>query len=262
MKIIKTMASADGAIKRIHQLNDGLLVESVVIPHKTKTNICISSQVGCKMKCTFCASGENFYRNLTAREIADQIDIPVDSVVFMGMGEPLDNPHLIDAIKILLFEKKIPPRKIVVSTSGLLDDIDKLIQMKINIAVSLNAATDEKRNKIMPINKKYDIQHLKNKLAEIKTKLPNRIRVLIEYVIIADFNDSVEDAMLLAKLIPAKSLINLIPVNSSKKEFKASSPSRMLAFKEEMRKHGFVCYIRESKGKDISAACGMLAGKS
>jgi 23S rRNA (adenine2503-C2)-methyltransferase len=261
MKIIKQVAALDGTTKRLHELSDGEVVESVLIPHKTKTNLCISTQAGCRMRCAFCASGRRFGRNLTASEILGQADVPVNSVVLMGMGEPLDNPNIFEAIELLKKEKCIPSRKIVVSTAGIYDRMALLLPTKVNIAVSLNATTQEQRQRIMPIARKYSLEELGKAMQEINEKLPSRRRLQVEYVMIKGFNDSISDAKRFAGLVPAKSLINLIPVNPNSAGFEPPEMETVIQFKEELRRQGYVCYVREARGKDVSAACGMLAGK-
>lgn len=261
MQVVQRYNSSDGAVKRLHKLDDGNYVESVILPHTTKVNLCISSQVGCKMKCAFCQSGKSYTRNLTADEIIGQIDEDVDSLVFMGMGEPLDNPNLLEAINRIIKEKNIPPRKIVVSTSGLLNKVDSIIPTKVNLAFSVHATTDEQRMKIMPINKLFPLEMLKKKMQEIDSQLPSKRRLQIQYTMIKGFNDSLQDAERLASFVPKKSLINLIPVHSATGEFIPPTREEMWAFKNELRKYGYICYVRESRGFDVNAACGMLAGK-
>jgi 23S rRNA (adenine2503-C2)-methyltransferase len=259
---IKEIISSDGSIKRAHKLNDGNIIESIIIPHKTKINICISSQVGCRMGCCFCATGKIFVRNLSVDEIVSQIDVPVDSVVFMGMGEPLDNPFLIEAIERIIKEKNIPSRKITVSTCGLIDKVDLLLATKVNLAFSLNATDEKTRSKLMPINKKFSLKSLSDKMFELEKKLPRSRRVEIEYVMIKGINDTLSDAMQFSELVPKNSLINLIPLNATNSDFTMSDNENIIAFKEELRRQGFICFIRESKGKDVNGACGMLSGKT
>ena len=260
METVQRMVSADGSVKRLHRLDDGEVVESVVIPHTTKTNMCISTQAGCRMRCTFCATGKRFARHLTADEIVGQVDEPVDSLVFMGMGEPLDNPNLIEAIERIKKEKGIASRKIVVSTVGLCDQVEKLLPTKVNIAFSVHATTDEQRSKIMPINRKFPIAVLKNTMRELDVKLPSSRRLQIQYIMIKGFNDTPDDAKRLAELVPKNSLINLIPYNDTGAGFEPSAQEAIEIFKSEMRKHGFICYVREPRGRDVAGACGMLAG--
>jgi 23S rRNA (adenine2503-C2)-methyltransferase len=262
MQVVEKYVSADGAVKRLHKLDDGNFVESVILPHTTKVNLCLSTQVGCKMRCSFCQSGKSFTRNLTVDEILGQIDEPVDSLVFMGMGEPLDNPNLLEAINRIIKEKNIAPSKITVSTSGILDKIDAIIPTRVNLAFSVHATTDEQRMKIMPINRKYPLEMLKTKMNEIDAKLPSKRRLQIQYTMIKGFNDSPEDITRLASFVPKKSLINLIPVHSATGEFTPPTRAEMWEFKNELRKHGYIVYVRESRGFDVNAACGMLAGKA
>jgi 23S rRNA (adenine2503-C2)-methyltransferase len=260
MQTIKKYVSQDNTIKRLHRLDDGNIVESVIIPHKTKSNMCISTQVGCRMGCRFCKSGKRFVRNLSAEEILGQIDEPVGSVVLMGMGEPLDNPNTLKAVELIIKEKKIPSRCITVSTCGICDRMEALLPTKVNIAVSLNATTDDQRNVIMPINKQYPLTLLKETMDRINKLIPSKRRLEIEYVMIKGFNDTLQDARRLAELVPKKSLINLIPVNSDGPDFQPSDEGIIEEFKAAMRKQGFICLIRASRGKDVRAACGMLAG--
>jgi 23S rRNA (adenine2503-C2)-methyltransferase len=266
MQVINQLKSSDGSIKRVHELDDGNFVESVIIPHKTKTNICVSTQVGCRMGCVFCATGKRFVRNLTNDEILTQIDVPVDSVVFMGTGEPLDNPDIVEAIERVKKEKNIPSRKIVVSTCGLCDRLDILLPTKVNIAISLNATDDNTRSRLMPINNKFNIELLRQKMFEIDGKLPSSRRLEIEYVVIKGVNDDLISAERFSQLVPKKSLINLIPFNATSRDrtghvFQAPGKPAVDAFKQSLRKQGFVCYMREPRGKDVKAACGMLGGK-
>ncbi len=262
MQIINQLTSSDGAVKRVHELSDGNIVESVVIPHKTKTNICVSSQVGCRMGCVFCATGKRFIRNLTPDEIIGQIDVPVDSVVFMGMGEPLDNPNIIEAVERVKKEKGIPSRKIAVSTCGLIDKIDSLLPTKVNISISLNATDDNTRSRLMPINHKFNLAALKEKMFELDAKIPGRRRLLIEYVLIKGVNDTLADAERFSELVPKGSLINLIPLNSINDEYCAPDKPAVDAFKAELMCQGFACFVREPRGKDVRAACGNLCPQS
>jgi 23S rRNA (adenine2503-C2)-methyltransferase len=209
------------------------------------------------MKCSFCASGKKFVRDLTPEEIVGQIDVPVDSVVFMGMGEPLDNPRIVEAIELIKKEKNIASRKITVSTCGIIDKIETLLSTKVNFAFSLNATTEEQRSKVMPINKKYSLKELSSAMNALAKKLPLSRRIEIEYVLIDGFNDSIEDARRLGSLIPKNSLINLIPINEVD-GFTAPGKKKIADFKSELRRQGFICFVRESKGKDVKAACGML----
>ena len=259
--IVNELKSSDGSIKRVHRLCDGELVESVILTHKSKKNVCVSSQAGCRMGCRFCASGKRFGRNLTAGEMLEQAEDNIGSVVFMGMGEPLDNPDLPEAIELLKKEKGIPSRKIVVSTVGLVDRMDLLLPTKVNIAISLHATTQEQREKIIPIARKYTLGMLKEKMRELDEKLPRSRKLQIEYALIKGFNDSPDDARRLGGLVPKRSLINVIPVNDIGAGFESPSHDEAWAFKELVRKEGFICYVREPKGRDIAAACGMLAGK-
>ncbi|MBU4484921.1 23S rRNA (adenine(2503)-C(2))-methyltransferase RlmN [bacterium] len=276
LKISKVQESTDGTKKYLFELNDGNKIESVMIPSEERTTLCISSQVGCKMGCDFCRTAEmGFVRNLTQAEILGQVfgaqednpDIKITNIVFMGMGEPLDNyENVLNAVRVLNDQKCLDFswRRITISTSGLIPQIEKLSKedLFIKLAVSLNATTDEQRNKIMPINKKYPFREV----IEVCKKFPKkqRIRVTFEYVMIKDLNDSVDDAKRLIKLmdgVPAK--INLIPYNSfDESGWQAPDPARVEEFFRYIADRHIQVNIRQSRGQDILAACGQLASTS
>ncbi|MBE9505112.1 MAG: 23S rRNA (adenine(2503)-C(2))-methyltransferase RlmN [Proteobacteria bacterium] len=271
----KVETSRDGTKKFLFTLDDGEAVESVLIPDEKRMTLCISSQVGCPLDCGFCLTGTGGYeRNLTTAEIINQItavktslqpEEKITNIVFMGMGEPLLNlENVVRAIDIMIGEKGmlLPKRKVTLSTAGLVPQIEELgSRCTVNLAVSLNATTNDIRSRIMPINEKYPIEVLLDACKNYP--LPNRGRITFEYVMIKGLNDSLEDARRLISLlrgIPSK--VNLIPFN----EFEGSTfqkPDRcdVDAFHKYLHDNHLVAITRSSKGDDISAACGQLRGK-
>jgi len=286
-KIVSKQVSKDGSIKYLFQLHDNHTVEAVLllmkdrqynedgsIKHLEKYTVCVSSQVGCKVGCAFCLTAKGgFIRDLSAGEIVEQIlqiykDNNIESnrrvnIVYMGMGEPLDNlDNLAQAVKIFsdLDGLSISPHRQTVSTSGLSSKIDKLAKMDlgVNLAISLHAVDDELREKLMPINKAYNIASIMDAVRNFPVNL--RKKVMFEYLIIKDVNDDIASAKKLVKLlngIPSK--VNLIYFNPYEgSEFKRPSESDVKKFQEYLLSKGVLCTIRESKGLDISAACGQL----
>ena len=287
IKCVKFEQSSDGSIKYLFELKDGLKIESVLLPMKEEISdedgkisrharytVCVSSQVGCKMGCAFCLTAKGgLVRNLTAGEIVGQIlwikrenNIPYErriNVVYMGMGEPLDNlANVSKAIKILALNEglAISPRRQTVSTSGLGSQIKKLGEMDLGVllAISLHAVTNELRSRLMPINKAYNIEAVMDAVRGFPIDM--RKRVMFEYLVIKDLNDSVSDAKKLLKLLHGiKAKVNLIYFNPHEgSEFGRPELTNMLKFQEYLRDHGVTCTIRQSKGLDISAACGQL----
>lgn len=272
---IKVEVSRDGTKKYLFQLADGNTIESVLIPDEDRLTLCISSQVGCPLDCGFCLTGSGgFVRNLETSEIVNQIcavqeDLPDDArmtnIVFMGMGEPLLNyNNVLKALKIMINGDGLnfSIRKITVSTSGIVPEMLRLgTDTNVNLAVSLNATTDEVRTRLMPVNKKYPL----NKLIAACREYPlaPRRRITFEYILIKGINDSLEDARRLARLvkgIPCK--INLIPYNEHEGSvFKRPSDEVIRPFQEILQNVGYTALLRTSKGVDISAACGQLRGK-
>lgn len=264
-------ASADGTRKYLFRLKDGSAVESVLIPDEGRNTLCISSQVGCAMKCAFCLTGTfGLDRNLTTAEIVNQVcavkrEHPVNNIVFMGMGEPLHNlAGVIPAVKILTDPDgfQLSTRKVTVSTSGLVPEMAELGRgCTVNLAVSLNATTDEVRDQIMPINRRYPLKEL---LAACKAfPLPSRRWITIEYVMIRDLNDTLEDAKRLVRLIsniPSK--VNLIPFNEHEGcGFRTPTQESIDRFHKYLLDKNVTVITRSSRGGDISAACGQLKGK-
>ncbi|XP_051121993.1 uncharacterized protein LOC127245267 [Andrographis paniculata] len=273
---LKDMYTAsDGTRKILFTLEDGLVIETVVIPcRRGRTTVCVSSQVGCAMNCQFCFTGRmGLKRNLSAAEIVEQAVFArrllshevgaITNVVFMGMGEPLQNiENVIRAADILVDEQglQFSPRKVTISTSGLVPQLKRFLkESNCALAVSLNASTDEVRNWIMPINRKYNIGLLLGTLRE-ELRLKHNYKVLFEYVMLAGINDSIEDAKRLADLvrgIPCK--INLISFNPhSGSQFKPTSDKKMIEFRNILAEAGCVAFLRLSRGDDKMAACGQL----
>lgn len=271
-KIIKKLVSSDGETKKfLFKLNDGQTIESVLMKCKHGHTICISTQVGCKMNCSFCVTGKGgFSRNLTSEEMAFQIQeiqnsekIKITCVVLMGMGEPLDN--LENVLKFLEYAidlrgLNIDPKRITISTCGIVDKIYELAEInpQFNLAVSLHATNDEIRNNIMKINKKWNISELL-KACKYYTEKTNK-SILFEYIMINNLNDSNEDANKLADLL--KGIIckvDLILANDSgQEEFQMSSLEKINNFVNILRERGIDASIRGTVGGDIKAACGQL----
>ncbi len=277
-----TEISSDGCIKFGFILEDGYVIEAVLIPEEDRNTLCISSQVGCAMKCDFCLTGTmGFKRNLKPSEIVLQVMTvrdylieheedkigpgKVTNVVFMGMGEPLNNTdNVIKALSILLEPKglDLTTRRITVSTCGIVPEMHKFgMASSVNLAISLHAVDDETRNKLMPVNRRYPLDQL---LEACRTyPIQKRKRIMFEYIMLEDINDSLEEAHILAKKlrkIPCK--INLLPFNSCPElPYKGSSREKMIAFQDVLRNAHYSVFIRNSRGSDISAACGQLAKK-
>jgi 23S rRNA (adenine2503-C2)-methyltransferase len=271
--LVTRQKSKDGTEKFLFALEDGQTIESVLIPDDNRRTLCISSQVGCAMACSFCLTGGmGLIRNLKAHEIVDQITSVnrlisperVSNVVLMGMGEPLANfDEVVEALWKITEFIGISKRRITLSTSGLVPKMLELPQKApdVNLAISLNATTDEVRSEIMPINKKYPLKMLLDACRRYPLKLQRRIT--FEYVLIDGINDTMEDANRLVrklKNIPCK--INLIPHNPHDgSRLKRPMQERVLAFQKVLKENRMTALIRESKGQDILAACGQLRGK-
>ena len=273
LSIADKRVSKDGTEKYLLMLEDGNSIESVLIPDEDRLTLCISTQVGCKLNCAFCLTGKGgFIRNLNHYEIIEQIlsvrreKKDIINIVLMGMGEPLDNyENVIKSIKTMISPHglKIPAKRITLSTSGLIPEIKKLAKenLKINLAVSLNASDNETRDKIMPLSKKYPIEELLKTLKEYP--LPPNRRITFEYVMIKRLNDSIEDAKKLSNMLKGiKCKINLIPFNSYEGvDYEAPDYKNVEDFRNILISQHYTTIIRKSKGADISAACGQLRGK-
>lgn len=268
---LRRKQESDTAIKYLFELNDGNLIEAVVMKHDYGTSVCVSSQIGCNMGCVFCESGRlKKVRNLTASEIVEEIlaieedaKIRLDSVVVMGIGEPFDNyDNLIDFLNIINDAKglAIGARHITVSTSGLVPKIREFADfpLQVNLAISLHAPNDELRNKLMPINKVYNIDTLKEAIKYYIEKT-NR-RVTIEYVMLKGVNDTEECAHELVSLLKGLNVyVNLIPYNTtSASEFRKSTEEDKMKFYDIIRRSGITITVRREFGGKIDAACGQL----
>ena len=279
-KIITQQESADGTVKWALQLDSGNNIETVFIPEDGRGTLCISSQVGCALECTFCSTAQQgFNRNLTTAEIIGQVWIAnktlkciprkervVTNIVFMGMGEPLLNfDNVVRSVNLMLDDNAygLSKRRVTISTSGVIPALDRLKEVSdIALAVSLHAPNDELRNQLVPINKKYPI----NKLLEACKRYvagETRRKVTFEYVMLDGVNDKPEHARQLVRLlknVPAK--INLIPFNPfPQTDYQCSTPEKIKAFSQILFKAGLITTTRKTRGDDIDAACGQLAGK-
>ena len=271
LKTVKVSESPNsGTRKFLFQLEDGLKIESVFIPEDKRRTLCLSTQVGCALDCRFCATGRmGFKRNLTVAEIVDQVisierelGMEATNVVIMGMGEPFLNfENTIKAASLIADPRgiSISPRKITISTCGIVPKIIEYADrgLKFNLAISLNAPDDRKRNQIMPVNKRYPLGELLRAVRYYTRKAGKR--VTFEYVLIDGFNDTLQDAFKLRKLvrgIPCK--INLIPYNTISGEFQAPREERIERFLQALYPLRAPITLRRSKGEDIGAACGQL----
>ncbi len=276
--------SADGAVKFGFRLEDGLMIESVLIPEEDRNTLCVSSQAGCAMKCRFCMTGQNgFRRNLSRAEIVNQIcaardwllvnagedaglKLGLTNLVFMGMGEPLANfDNLLAALSILTEQRGLDfsARRITVSTCGLVPQMLELgRQTTVNLAVSLHAADNETRSSLMPVNDRWPIEELLTACTNYSSK--KRQRIMFEYTLFEGINDSDADARKLAALlreVPCK--INLLAMNECPGLPYHSPPfERLLRFQKILMDAYYTVFIRKSRGADISAACGLLADRT
>ena len=272
--ILQKQVSKDGTIKYLFDVLDGNAIESVLMEYKHGYTICVSSQIGCKMGCKFCAStGVKFARNLSSGEIVEQLlaierdeNIKISNLVFMGIGEPLDNfDNVMNAINILNNPKGINmgARHISISTSGLVPKIYELAdkKMQCTLSISLHSASDEKRSKMMPVNKKYNIEELM-KACKYYIEKTNK-RISFEYALAKDNNDNLDDAKDLVKLIKGMLChVNLIPINKiDNGKYYKSTNENIIKFRDYLNEKGIVATIRRELGSDIDAACGQLRKK-
>ncbi len=278
VEILKAQKSNDGTIKNAFKLYDSNIVEGVLIPTTERMTACVSSQVGCSLTCKFCATGYmDRKRNLNADEIYDQVvlldkqakdnyNIPLTNIVYMGMGEPLLNyANVLRSIDRITAEDglNMSYKRITVSTAGIAKMIKKLgdDEVKFNLAISLHAANDVKRNEIMPINESNSLEALAEALKYYYEKTQNP--VTFEYIIFNNFNDGIEDARELVKFcknVPCK--VNIIEYNPiAFADYLNAEVDRVEAFAKHLQKHHIITNIRRSRGKDIDAACGQLAIK-
>lgn len=281
LKVDTDQLSVDGTRKWLLELPDGNRIESVFIPEDDRGTLCISSQVGCALDCSFCSTGrQGFSRNLTVGEIISQVWIAnnlleeekkpgrkITNVVLMGMGEPLLNfDNVMKAIDVMMddFAYGLSKRRITVSTAGVVPAIERLAERHdVQLAISLHATRDELRNDIVPINKKYNLDMLLEACHKFMAQRSPRSRLTIEYVMLAGANDSKQDAEELIKLLDGLSvLINLIPFNPFPDSgYKTSSNNAVHRFQDVLMAAGLITVIRKTRGEDIDAACGQLAGK-
>lgn len=270
--------SADGTIKSGFRLHDGHMIEGVLIPADDRMTACVSSQVGCSLTCKFCATGYmERKRNLDPAEIYDQVvmidkqareanNVPLTNIVYMGMGEPLLNyANVLKSVEYITSPDGLgmSPKRITVSTAGIAKMIKKLgdDDVKFNLALSLHAANDEKRNQIMPINESNTLEALKEALQYFYQKTKNKIT--FEYIMFYSFNDTLKDAEELfqfTKAVPSK--VNIIEYNPiAEATYKNADPEALDKFSAYLEDRGVVVNVRRSRGKDIDAACGQLAIK-
>jgi len=281
-KVILQDISADGTRKWVMKMPGGSSIETVLIPEGNRGTLCISSQIGCALDCSFCSTGkQGFNRNLSTEEIVGQIwnaiasfddldrvkDRPVTNVVFMGMGEPLLNfDNVMDAINIMMddFAYSISKKRLTISTAGVVPAIDKMCGVTdASIAISLHAPNDELRNQLVPVNKKYPISVLLNSVKNYLDQLSDKRKATIEYTLMAGVNDRKTHAAELIELLkdlPCK--INLIPFNPFPGSgYKKPSSTEVRFFQDMLINAGYITTVRTTRGDDIDAACGQLVGQ-
>ncbi len=276
LTVLSQAVSKDGTKKFLFGLNDGHSIESVLIPETKRLTLCVSTQAGCGFGCAFCATAVlGLQRNLRASEILDQIleasrslthDQRITHVVLMGMGEPLAN--YIETIKALDIMTDtswgigISPRRVTLSTVGLIPQIEKLMEeTKVNLAISLHAATDELRSQLMPVNRKYSLQQLMACCRSLP--IPRRKRITFEYVLLRGINDSAEDAEALCQLLRGiRCKVNVIPFNPHPgSSYQRPDNAEVERFEQVLHAHGLQINLRRPRGDDIQAACGQLQGE-
>jgi 23S rRNA (adenine2503-C2)-methyltransferase len=276
-EVVKREQSSDGTTKFLLRLADGKHIESVCIPDSPGDTFCVSTQVGCAMKCAFCLTGRmGIDRNLTAGEIAGQVRVLTRelhlldrrfNIVLMGMGEPLHNyDATMKALGILVDEHglAVSPRRVTLSTVGVLPALERLATEPFmpNLAISLHSTTEEQRDLLVPINRKYGIAELLDACRRFPIK--RRERITFEYVMLAGVNDSIEDARRLAKLLTGiRSKVNLLPLNEAAGiPFQRPSDDAVNRFASTLAERGVTVSVRKSRGRDIRAACGQLITES
>ena len=275
LKMEQVQGAADGCRKFLFALEDGNLIESVLIPEEGRSTLCLSTQVGCAQGCRFCLTARRgLIRNLEASEIVNQVmavrreltdGLPLTNLVFMGMGEPLANfPALVRALAVISapWGLNFSSRRLTVSTAGLAPFIPRLGQeARANLTISLNAPDDETRSRIMPINRRYPLPEL---MAACRAfPLPHHRRITFAYVLLHGINDALDQARQLARLLRGfRAKINLIPFNRHPHlPYEPPPEARTLEFQEILREANYTVFIRESRGQEINAACGQLAGE-
>ena len=261
----------DGTVKALFRTHDGRPVEAVLMRYRDgRRSLCLSSQSGCPLTCTFCATGQmRFGRNLTASEIVDQALHfrraigPVDHAVFMGMGEPLMNLDAVIGACERLPDIGITHRRTAVSTVGWIPGIERLAAtpMPLRLALSLHAADPALRSQLMPVNDRYPLPDVLDACSAYYER--KRRKVFVEYVMLAGVNDAHPQAAALAQILdPSIYKVNLIPFNPTGSQFRGSSPKAIEAFKAELERHGITATVRLTRGRDIDAACGQLAARA
>ncbi len=280
-EVVYDATSVDGTRKWLLQLDDGNRIETVYIPEDDRGTLCVSSQVGCALDCSFCSTGRRgFNRNLSTAEIISQVWLAsrlideekkpgrkVTNIVLMGMGEPLLNfDNVVRAVRIMMddFAYGLSKRRVTVSTAGVVPAIDRLGDMlDMRLAVSLHAADDKLRNSLVPLNKKYPLQELMAACRRFIDKQSARSRITFEYVLLDGVNDTDQDAQQLIKLVKGiPTLMNLIPFNPFESSgYKTSPRKRVERFNKLLADAGITTVVRRTRGGDIDAACGQLVGK-
>lgn len=281
-EVIFEKTSNDGTRKWVMKVAGGSAIETVFIPEKDRGTLCVSSQIGCSLDCSFCSTGkQGFNRDLTAAEIIGQVYVAmmsfheagerrerkITNVVMMGMGEPLLNfDNVVDAMQLMMDDNAygLSKRRVTLSTSGVVPMLDKLGDViDVSLAVSLHAPNDELRNVLVPINRKYNIETLLTSVNGYLGKLPDKRKATIEYVLLDGVNDELEHAKQLAEILrntPCK--INLIPFNPFPHSgYERPSNNRVYRFRDYLHEAGYVVTIRSTRGDDIDAACGQLVGQ-
>jgi 23S rRNA (adenine2503-C2)-methyltransferase len=269
LSVVREARASDGTVKALFHTADGRAVEAVLMRYRDgRRSVCVSSQSGCPLTCTFCATGQmKFGRNLTASEILDQVlhfrrIEPLDHLVFMGMGEPLMNLDHVLAAARKLPDVGITHRRTGISTVGWVPGIERLTEtdMPIRLALSLHAPEDALRSQIMPINDRYPLSEVLAACERFYAR--KRRQVFIEYVMLAGVNDGYAQAVQLAQLLdPAIYKVNLIPYNPTDSVYDGSSRGAIDAFKAALEEHGLRATVRLTRGRDIDAACGQLAAR-
>ena len=276
-EVVRQERSVDGTTKLLMRLEDGQLIESVFIPDTPANTFCLSTQVGCAMKCGFCLTGKmGIIRNLTAGEIAGQVRVLVReldmlqarfNIVLMGMGEPLHNyDAVMKALRILNDEHglAVNPRRVTLSTVGVLPALERLATEPLmpNLAISLHATTEEQRDLLVPINRKYGLKELLDACRRFPVK--RRDRITFEYVMLKDVNDTDEDAKRLVRLLHGiKAKVNLLPLNEAAGiPYERPPDARVNRFAQIVADRGLTVSVRKSRGRDIRAACGQLITES
>jgi 23S rRNA (adenine2503-C2)-methyltransferase len=275
-EIVSKLTAEDGATKLLLKTQKGQHVEAVILRYKNRVSLCVSSQVGCKLACSFCQTGKlGFFRNLSASEIMSQFALAnsivkeegkkISHVVFMGMGEPLDNyDNVIRTVNLMLHEEaySLNPKNVTISTSGIVPKIDRLAEdTKAALAISLHAARDELRTELMPINRRYDLESLKKSLLNWQKTTGKKLT--IEYILIKDKTCSRREAKALVKFLHGfRAKINLIPFNSHPgMEYDRPLDEDIREFQKYLSDRSYPAPVRYSKGMEVSGACGQLAAK-